>query len=161
MGPGAADILLQPTINIGTIHGGVKVNTIPEKCVFEADIRLPIGMDRQAVLDRIDGILAGVPEASYQIQEAASNPANYCATDHPFATFIADCAEEVTGRRPVQLAGIGGTDCKFYRYAGIPAYVYGPSPRGMGASGEAVRIEEFISTVKVHTLTVWDHLALS
>lgn len=160
MGSGAAGVLLQPTVNIGTIHGGVKVNTIPERCVFEADIRLPIGMTRQIVLDHINDILSSIPEASYQVQEAASNPANYCAANHPFARTIEGCAEEVTGKRPIQLAGLGGTDCKFYRYAGVPAYVYGPSPRGMGASGEAVSIKEFITVVKVHALAVWDYLVV-
>lgn len=160
MGPGAANILLKPTVNIGTIRGGAKVNTIPEQCVFEADIRLPIGLVRDTVLEYIDKVLYSFPETSYQIQEAASNPANYCEADHPFAKIIADCAEEVTARRPVQLAGLGGTDCKFYRYSGVPAYVYGPGPKGMGASGEAVLIEEFLAIVKTHTLAVWDYLSI-
>ncbi|KAF2731040.1 acetylornithine deacetylase/succinyldiaminopimelate desuccinylase-like deacylase [Polyplosphaeria fusca] len=161
MGSGAADILLQPTVNIGTMHGGVKVNVIPEQCVFEADIRLPIGMAARVVLDRIDEILKDVPEASYEVQTAASNPANYCTYDHLLAKSITKWAEQVTGQRPVQLAGLGGTDCKFYRYAGIPAYVYGPSPQGMGAQGEKVSIDEFISLIKVHTLAVWDYLGTS
>ena len=74
MGLGAADILIKPTVNIGTIHGGVKVNTMPEKCTFEADVRLPIGMLRGTVLTRIDKILKDTPftEVSYQVQEAAS-----------------------------------------------------------------------------------------
>jgi acetylornithine deacetylase/succinyl-diaminopimelate desuccinylase-like protein len=160
MGPGTAKIILKPTVNIGTIRGGAKVNTIPEQCVFEADIRLPIGLVRGTVLEYIDRVLCDFPEASYRIQEAASNPANYCTVEHPFAQILADCAEEVTTRRPVQLVGLGGTDCKFYRYSGVPAYVYGPGPRGMGASGEAVLIEEFLTIVKTHTLAAWDYLSM-
>ncbi|KAF2795676.1 putative peptidase [Melanomma pulvis-pyrius CBS 109.77] len=158
MGPGAADTLMQPTVNIGMIRGGVKVNTIPEQCVFEADIRLPIGLDGKSVLDRIDEVLKDIPEASYEIHEAASNPANYCTADHPFSKIVANCAEEVTGTQPVMLTGLGGTDCKFYRYTGIPTYVYGPSPKGMGGQGEAVLIEEFVAVLKTHTLAVFDYL---
>jgi succinyl-diaminopimelate desuccinylase len=161
MGPGAADILMRPTVNIGVIRGGVKVNTIPEQCVFEADIRLPIGLEAKAVLNRINEIVEEIPEASYDIQEAASNPANYCVADHPFATAIANCAADATGTTPVMLTGLGGTDAKFYRYAGVPTYVYGPSPKGMGGTGEAVSIEEFLALVKTHTLAVYDYLAVS
>lgn len=32
MGEGAADIMLKATLNIGTVHGGLKVNMIPAKC---------------------------------------------------------------------------------------------------------------------------------
>jgi succinyl-diaminopimelate desuccinylase len=159
MGPGAAGILMKPTVNIGVIHGGVKVNTIPEQCAFEADIRLPIGLEATIVLNRIDEILENFPEASYEIQEAASNPANYCTIDHPFARAIAQCALETTGTKPVFLTGLGGTDAKFYRYAGVPTYVYGPSPKGMGGNGEAVSINEFLTLVKTYTLAVYDYLA--
>jgi acetylornithine deacetylase/succinyl-diaminopimelate desuccinylase-like protein len=40
MGKGAADIMLKTTLNIGTLHGGLKVNMIPDKCVFEAMLRM-------------------------------------------------------------------------------------------------------------------------
>ncbi|KAF2501381.1 acetylornithine deacetylase/succinyldiaminopimelate desuccinylase-like deacylase [Lophium mytilinum] len=158
MGPGTAEILLATTVNVGTIRGGLKVNVIPEECVFEADIRLPIGLLAEEVLDHIFSILKDFPEASVSKQEAASNPANYCSVDHPFAKHIADTTEGITGRRPVQLAGLGGTDCKFYRYLGIPAYVIGPSPHSMGASGEAVDIPEFKALIKIHTLAIWNYL---
>jgi succinyl-diaminopimelate desuccinylase len=161
MGDGASEVLLRPTVNIGTIRGGVKVNTIPEECVFEADIRLPIGLDASTVLGIIDQYLQDFPQASYNVQEAASNPANFCTADHPFAETIAKCAEEITNFTPVMLAGLGGTDCKFYRYRGIPTYVYGPSPKGMGGSHEAVSIDEFLAVVKTHTLAVWDYLGTS
>ncbi len=41
MGAGAADIVLQPMVNIGVFNDRAKVNTIPETAVLEADIRLP------------------------------------------------------------------------------------------------------------------------
>lgn len=67
MGNGAADIMLKATLNIGTIHGGLKVNMIPDKCVFEADIRLPLGLKREDVLDVIYGIISKFPEATVEV----------------------------------------------------------------------------------------------
>ena len=78
---------------------------------------------------------------------------------HPLTKYLCKAAQEVTGKPPIQLAGLGGTDCKFFRHAGVPAYVYGPSPKGMGASGEAVQIEEFIGILKTQTLAIWDYLS--
>jgi succinyl-diaminopimelate desuccinylase len=158
MGYGAADNMLKATVNIGTIHGGVKTNLIPVKCVFEADICLPIGLTRETVLEHIDELLKMFPRTKYVIQETASHPASFQSFRHPFAKCIADAAEGVTGRRPIPLLGLGGTDCKFFRSRGVPAFVFGPSPSGMGGQGEAVLIEEFMAVVKTHTLAVFNFL---
>lgn len=45
--------------------------------------------------------------------------------------------EELLGFRPPAIVSLGGTDCRFWRAAGVPAYVYG-SPAGMRASDESV-----------------------
>jgi succinyl-diaminopimelate desuccinylase len=158
MGHGASANMLKATVNIGTIHGGVKVNLIPATCVFEADIRLPIGLTRETVLAHIDDLLVVFPQAGYSIQEAVSNPASYSNFNHPFARCIADAAERVTGRTLLPLIGLGGTDCKFYRYNDIPSFVYGPLPVGMGAQEEAVQIAEFLAVIKTHTLAVFHYL---
>lgn len=159
MGQGTADNMLVPTLNIGVIHGGLKVNMIPEQCVFQADIRLPIGLKAEPVLDHIDTILLSFPDASYTIQQEASNPASFCDLNHPIARTMTDMAEKVTGDRPVAIPGVGGTDCKFWRYKGIPAFVYGVSPQTMGTENERVLIEEFLSVVKVHAITVFEYLS--
>ncbi|KAL1877219.1 hypothetical protein Plec18167_004908 [Paecilomyces lecythidis] len=158
MGKGAADVMLVPTLNIGTIHGGLKVNMIPEHCVFEADVRLPIGLKAQTVLDHISNILRRYPDVQLTVQEAASNPAAFCDPDHPMAKIMADVAGAATGHKPLAIPGLGATDCKFWRYLDIPAYVYGVSPDTMGATDERVKIDEFLALIKVHALSVWDYL---
>lgn len=158
MGVGAADITLVPTLNIGTIHGGLKVNMIPDNCVFEADIRLPMGLKADQVMDVIQGILKRYPEATVEIQEAASNPAAFCAHDHPMVDILARQAEKFTGKKPVAIPSLGATDCKFYRYKDIPAYVYGVSPESMAARDESVSVDEFLTIVKTHTLAAWEYL---
>ncbi|KAJ9195138.1 hypothetical protein DTO164E3_908 [Paecilomyces variotii] len=158
MGKGAADVMLVPTLNIGTIHGGLKVNMIPEHCTFEADVRLPIGLQAQTVLDHISSILRRYPDVQLTVQEAASNPAAFCDPDHPMVKIMADVAEATTGRKPLAIPGLGATDCKFWRYLDIPAYAYGVSPETMGATDERVKIDEFLALIKVHALSVWDYL---
>lgn len=158
MGKGAAESMLHPTLNIGTIHGGLKVNMIPERCVMEADIRLPIGLDKSVVLDHISIMLKDFPDAKLEVQEAASNPASHCSEKHPLLDAIATNAEHVTGRKPLAIPSLGATDTKFWRYRGIPAYVYGVSPETMAATNERVLIHEYLAIVKTHALAVWDYL---
>lgn len=159
MGSGAAANMRLPTLNVGVIQGGVKVNVIPSKCVFEADICLPIGLKAEAVLRNNDErLLSLFPVVSYSIQEAASNPASFSGFNHPLSGYMSDVAQRITGREPVQIVGLGGADCKFYRYHDVPAFVFGPSPSGMDANGEAVLIDEFLTVIKTHTLGVFRYL---
>ena len=158
MWKGAADSMLKPTVNIGTIHGGVKVNMIPSYCAFEADIRLPIGLVKETFLTKIGSILKDIPEASYTIQEAASNPAAASPRDHELVRLLQKSAENACGRKPLPISSLGATDCKHFRYNGVPAYSYGVSPATMAEVDERVSVEEFLAVVKVHTLIAWDYL---
>ncbi|KAE9379768.1 putative peptidase [Stipitochalara longipes BDJ] len=158
MGKGAADIVLTPTLNIGTIKGGLKVNMIPGQCVFEADIRLPLGLKAGEVMSVIYEVLKGYPEAKVEIQEAASNPAATSSHDHPMVAILAKNAARITGKRPLAIPSLGATDGKFWRYKGVPAYVFGVSPETMAARDESVSAEEFLAVVKTHVLAGWEYL---
>lgn len=158
MGQGAADIATKCTLNIGTLHGGLKVNMIPGHCVFEADIRMPLGLKADQVMTVIHQVLADYPEAKVDIQTAASNPAAACAHDHPMVDILARQAQRVTGSKPLAIPSMGATDCKFYRYHGIPAYVFGVPPDTMGSKDESVLIEDFLAVVKTHVLAGWEYL---
>ncbi|AME23718.1 M20/M25/M40 family metallo-hydrolase [Burkholderia sp. PAMC 26561] len=158
MGAGAGLILARPTLNIGTIHGGLKVNMIPSSCTFEADIRLPIGLNADRTMAFIREILKAYPQVEVSVQEAASNPSNSCAHDHPMVGILADNAFTVTGNKPLAIPSLGATDCKFWRYHKVPAYIFGPSPSGMAAPNEAVSIDEFMTVIKTHAMSAWDYL---
>lgn len=173
MGAGAADIAMKCTLNIGTLHGGLKVNMIPGRCVFEADIRMPLGLTAARVMAVIHEVLdkGNYPEAEVAVQEAASNPAAASPHDHPMVEILArqaarvmkpenQCKEGETRESlaPVAVPSMGATDCKHYRYAGVPAYVFGVSPETMGATNESVSVEEFLVVIKTHALAAWEFL---
>lgn len=160
MGSGAADIATKCTLNIGTIHGGLKVNMIPGTCVFEADVRMPQGLTADDVMQVVRKVLEEKyqGEARVEIQQAASNPAATSAHDHPMVGILAKQAERFTGRTPVAIPSLGATDCKHYRYRGIPAYTLGVSPDFMGAKNESVSVDEFLAVVKTHALAAWEYL---
>jgi len=159
MGEGAADSMVKPTVNVGTIQGGVKVNMIPASCVFEVDIRLPIGLTAATVLAKIGELIVDVPEASYMVQQAATNPAAASSVDHELVRLLQMNAADVRGCKPLPIPSLGATDCKHFRYHDVPAYSYGPSPATQAERDERVSVQDFLDTVKVHTLVAWDYLA--
>ncbi|KAI9163571.1 Succinyl-diaminopimelate desuccinylase [Paramyrothecium foliicola] len=132
MGAGTAAIIARPTVNIGTIKGGYKVNMIPDVCVFELDIRLPVGLLAQHVLDRIHATKPpqGTTDIQIDVQSAASNPYSFSSVKHPIVNLLVKSAQSLASNAdvPVPIPSMGATDCKHYRYAGVPAYVYGCSP---------------------------------
>ena len=158
MGSGAADVAARVTVNIGVVQGGLKVNMLPGDCRVEADIRLPFGVDRANVLERIEAILQNYPEVTLIVSEAASNPASASDPSHPMVGILKRVIMEISDHRPEAITGIGGTDCKFFRYQDIPAFVYGPSPETMSKSNEHVPIEDFLHVVKTHTVAAFDYL---
>jgi len=95
-----------------------------------------------------------------EVQEAASNPSSTCDHDHPMVGILGRNAETVLGKgkRPIAIPSLGATDSKFYRYKGIPAYIFGLSPETMATTEESVDIEEFLTVVKTHALAGWEYL---
>lgn len=158
MGKGAADVATRVTLSVGVVRGGLKVNMMPGNCRVEADIRLPFGVERADVLERIEAILQGYPEVTLSVQEAASNPASASDPGHPMMAILKRIIAETSGHRPEGIAGIGATDCKFFRYKGVPSFVYGPSPETMSMPDEHVPIEDFVHVLRTHALAAFDYL---
>jgi succinyl-diaminopimelate desuccinylase len=156
MGKGAADTVSAVTLNIGTIRGGLKVNMVPGECVFEADIRLPVGVEKRQVLDAIAKVLERYPEA--RLRETQFSAPSWCDPNGEMVEILQRTVTALKGFTPVPIVSLGGTDARLWRYRDIPAYVYGPFPRGMGSTDEHVEIEEFLHVVRVHVLSAYDYL---
>ncbi|MEM9146391.1 MAG: M20/M25/M40 family metallo-hydrolase [Pseudomonadota bacterium] len=159
MGPGAGEVLPKVTLNIGTIQGGLKNNMIPHTCVFEADIRLPIGVSRAQMMAEVEAIAARHPHASFT--EDRCNEPSWCDPHGEMMEIIRDNVEALGRPRPTPIVSIGGTDARLWRYEGIPAYVYGPFPDGMGSFDEKVLIEDYLHVVRTHVLSAYDYLTAS
>lgn len=158
MGAGTAAIVDKVTVNYGVLRGGLKVNLLPGTCVMEVDIRLPIGLDRAAVLARIDTILEAFPEVTLAVQEAASNAASYSDPGHPLVGLIRRNARELGGHDPLPIPSLGASDCKHFRHHGVPSFLYGVPAGNMGRADESVAVEDFLHVVRTHAVTAFDYL---
>jgi succinyl-diaminopimelate desuccinylase len=156
-GDGAFETLQSPTINFGTIKGGLKVNMIPGEVEIEADIRLPVGMMKDQVLPAIEKVLKKYPYVSYE--EMNYTAPSYCDPNGEMVDILKENIMLVEGRESKTLIAMGGTDARLWRYEEIPAYVYGPYAKGMGGKDDYVEVDEFIDIVKVHVLSAFDYLS--
>lgn len=159
LGTGASDIIQKATVNIGVLNGGVKQNMLPGECRFEVDIRLPVGLPRKRVLDEIATILQRYPQATMSEVDTGAGDATWSDPRHEMLTIMQDNAEAFLGRRPQPIVNLGATDCRFWRAAGVPAFVYGPSPEGMGVPNESVSVAEYRHVLRTHALSAFDYLS--
>lgn len=156
MGEGAGAIVDKVTLNIGTIRGGVKVNMVPSSAVFEADIRLPVGVSRERVLTEVEKILAQFPDV--KMNETNCNLPSWVDPHCDIIQIVQETVQELRGFRPTPIVSLGGTDARLWRYRNIPTCVYGPFPYGMGSFDEYVDVEDFLHIVRTHVLSAYDYL---
>ncbi|MCI0546326.1 MAG: M20/M25/M40 family metallo-hydrolase [Candidatus Rokubacteria bacterium] len=158
LGRGAGAWMQKVSVNIGVMRGGVKVNMLPAECDLEVDARLPVGVSRAEVRAAVERIVARHPEATWEESGDLGLEATWSDPAHDMVRLIQDNAEAALGVRPPAIVSLGATDCRFWRAAGVPAYVYGCSPAGMGAPDESVAVDELFHVVKVHALSAFDYL---
>jgi succinyl-diaminopimelate desuccinylase len=157
MREGASESVQKVTVNIGSIHGGLKINMIPDDCAIELDIRVPVGLEKDAVMGEVEAIVVRHPEA--EIETVQYSAANWCDPFGEMVGVLQDNVEQLLGHRPQPIMSLGGTDNRLWRYLGIPAYTYGPDPAPMGIADEYVTIEEFLHVVRTQVLSAYDYLS--
>jgi succinyl-diaminopimelate desuccinylase len=155
-GKGASSIIAKVTINPALVRGGVKINMIPSHCSFDVDIRVPPGLDDATVLRKVDALAKDRPGVRYSVLHY--DAPNLSPVDHPMIAILQANAKKVLGVEPAPIIGLGATDARLWRQAGVPAFVYGPSPHNMGTANEYVEIDEFMHVAKVHALSALDFL---
>ncbi|OSJ13497.1 hypothetical protein BST63_16195 [Bradyrhizobium canariense] len=155
-GRGASENARRVTMNVGRINAGTNVNMIAPQCTFEVDFRLPMGVVIKDALDHIEK-LRETHCFSYDIM--MSSEPNWTEPNHEFVEIVAKNAETIAGAPPQLIPGLGSTDARLWRNRGIPAVVYGPAPRGMGATDEHVPVEEIFDVVRCHLLSAFDYLS--
>jgi len=154
-GAGEGDVLGQVTVNIGRIEGGTSTNLVPDLARADLDVRLPVGVtagDAAVALARA----LDLPGISHRIVRWFEPN----RTD-PGALLVRTCAaaaREVTGREVAVNMRVGASDARWFRMAGIPTVVYGPTPHGMGGPDEWVDVAELDQVARVHALTAFDLL---
>jgi succinyl-diaminopimelate desuccinylase len=158
LGQGGAAVMRRVSVNIGTLKGGVKINMLPAECVLEVDFRPPVGITRAQVLDKVKAIVTRYPMVTVEELLAGNPESTWSDPTHEMVGHLVRNAAEAQGHPPQPIVSLGGTDTRFWRRAGVPAFVYGCSPAGMGGIDESVSIAEFHHVLRTHALAAVDYL---
>lgn len=157
-GEGHAAVIPEITLNIGRMSGGLKMNVLPSECRIEADVRLPIGLSREAVRAEVARIVARFPEATLEELSPPEDVPNWSDPDGEMMGILRSTVRELGRPAPVPVITLGATDTRLWRYHGVPAYVYGPSPASMAAADENIPVDDFLHILRTHTLAAARYL---
>ena len=123
----AHPLLSPPTVSVGTIHGGVQVNLVPDQCAIEIDRRLMPGESAPAVLAAYDAMVKAIPgiDAWCETPPLLEDE----ALDTPASSDVVRVAQNVLsslGLNPEPMGVPFGSDASKISRAGIPTIVFGP-----------------------------------
>ena len=119
-----------PTISIGTIHGGAKLNIIPASCVIEVDRRTIPGESDEDVIAQFEAAVERAretyPDIDAVVEVVDSGPPFEVAQDSKLVTTMFDATEEATGTVPEVIGFRGASDARFLAATGAEVIVFGP-----------------------------------
>jgi succinyl-diaminopimelate desuccinylase len=159
-------LLGKPTINIGTIEGGTKVNVVPDRCEIEVDRRLLPDEKKEEVLreikEAIDSVQARDPLFKYQIEEIDYAEPSEIHPDEEIVRIGLEAGQEVRGERPRVRGFSGFTDGRFYiNQFHIPTLIFGPGGTDQShTADESVEVDNLIQAAKIYGLILIDYLSL-
>jgi acetylornithine deacetylase/succinyl-diaminopimelate desuccinylase-like protein len=139
-----------PTLSIGTIHGGLGVNLVPDAVVMEIDRRLLPGElaedARHEVIDRIAGVLGAEAERLVTHEPPfLSSDGLPQEADGKTAAMLRQAASRCD-HQSTTLAARYGTNASIYAAAGVPSVVFGP-----GSIAQAHTVDEWIALDELAT----------
>ncbi len=140
----------RPTLNVGTIRGGEKINLQPAFCEVEVDLRVPFGMTALplvAPLTETAAAFGGVYRTSHVYDPSESDP------DGPLFRIMASAVRDTLGVEPEFTLGLGATDGRLWRGLGVPVAAYGSDPTAQGRDDESVPVAELGEMARVHAIT--------
>ncbi|MCX5708618.1 MAG: M20 family metallopeptidase [Candidatus Omnitrophica bacterium] len=129
--------LKPPTMNIGTIRGGDKVNVVADRCEFELDFRYLPGMSADTLLKAIRKITAKHAKKFAIEIDGVQKPYDICP-DHPMVLGLQNAGKKFKVTCPVR-GSEGATVITFFQDKSIPAIA-----TGFGSEGMAHMADEYV-----------------
>jgi succinyl-diaminopimelate desuccinylase len=124
------DLLAPPTMNLGTISGGIKTNVVPDQCVATVDLRTVPGQDHDAIVREVRDMAAELesttPGLRLEVRAANNVPPIETPVGHPLIRHAAEAVEAVIGRSPQVRGATYYTDGGMWIGRDIPMVIFGP-----------------------------------
>ncbi|HDM45273.1 MAG TPA: M20 family peptidase [Candidatus Bathyarchaeota archaeon] len=150
-------LLGPPTINVGTIKGGIKTNIVPDYCEITIDRRLipgekPVDVKRE-IEETLESLGGKTSKLQTQVEVINVAEPSETAQDELIVQVAREAVREVIGRDPGVTGFTATCDMRFLvNEAGIPTIILGPgSLRQAHVIDEYVEVEQVINAAKIYT----------
>lgn len=148
--------LKKVTVDVCTVKGGSMSVVIPSECRFTVSIVFPQGTDVPLLQEKVERIADSYEEVSLSI-DGLDLP-DMSDRNGELPQILQEAAEKIGLKKPIMTPDIAISDCRYWRYKGIPAYWYGPGGEDCSAANESVSVEDLLNTVRVHTIAAFVYL---
>lgn len=152
---GVENIMDHVTVNFGTIQGGVKRNVVADSAMAELDVRVPIGVNHEDVIARVDEIIA--KSGIKGVTATYDNPrgGNFVSVKDPIVETVRDCIKELLDIELITAYQWASSDTRYFREAGISTIQYGPSnTEGIHNYNETVDVADIVTAAKVYAAII-------
>jgi acetylornithine deacetylase/succinyl-diaminopimelate desuccinylase family protein len=159
-------LLGKPTLNVGTIQGGTKINIVPDRCEIEADRRMLPGEKKEEVLEKIketlDSLRSQDPFFQYRMEEIDFAEPCEVNPEEEIVKIAVEAIQEVMGKKPSLRAFSGFTDSRFYiNQCHIPTLIFGPGEVDQShTTDESVEVEALVQAARIYGLILVNYLSL-
>lgn len=156
-------LLPPPTINFGTIHGGMAGSVVPDKCILDFGLHyLPTDADenglgekiQQEVFDVINHVIDSDPWLKQNpptIRKYQEGSGYEISVNHPLIDTISKHYLMATEKKPTVRGCEYGSDARLLNnYGKIPSVIFGPgSIEQAHAINEFVPVKEYLDSIKI------------
>ncbi len=135
-------LLGPPTLSVGTIRGGISVNTVPDQCEIHLDRRILPGETHAAARQHVIDFVADAVGGDFEVEH---EPPDICSPffDTPATGGLAqDLLQTIRqhGHQPRATGVQFGTDASILGGTGIPTVIFGP-----GSIAQAHTADEWLA----------------
>ena len=118
-------VMGKPTMNVGTIHGGLNTNSVPDSARITVDTRTVPGIDHVRLCHSLE-VLLGARGA--KVRKIVDTPALYTPPDNEWVQQVFEICAPLLGERPEPRTITFSTDGADLKrgYGGPPAVILGP-----------------------------------
>jgi succinyl-diaminopimelate desuccinylase len=146
-------LLGKPTMNIGLIQGGIKVNVVPDACEARLDMRTVKGQTPEGLLEIMNRRLesAGLSDRA-RVEYIHGKPAVITPYGSEIVSVSMDAVTRITGTKPSPAAATYGTDCSVLQpEIGIVNVICGPgSIEQAHQPNEFIEVNQLVQSVDVY-----------
>jgi succinyl-diaminopimelate desuccinylase len=131
------------TLNVGWVHGGVNINSVPDRASFGMDMRLIPGVDRDALKAELRQVMGG--DVTLKVLDEAD--AVWSDPNDPWMAETIEIASKISGRTAGVEAAPYFTDACALQpaYGGAPTLIMGP-----GEAEQAHQTDEYCLAARIH-----------